>query len=306
MVGLVFQQELLAVEAVNDRFTADGFAEEAIASLECCFSHGVGEIFDQVGEGVSGIDLGDRYCTLPYFYYNKGASADSVVIDARFVTRAPEGLSAVESASVWMQYLTAYFPIVELTKAGPGTNILVTAATGTAGNAALEIGKMCGANMIATTRFGHNRQYLMASGANQVFVAGESDLKSAIDDFTGGAGIDVAFDPVGAGMIAQYSPVLAKGAVIYFYGTLDGNAPSLPIVDMFQANATFHPYSLFNYVEDPEMVARGTAFVYDALDQGKFEPRIDRVYPMEEYREAWKYLSKPRKTHGKVVIETGL
>jgi NADPH:quinone reductase-like Zn-dependent oxidoreductase len=263
-------------------------------------------IVDQIGEGVSGIELGDRYCTLPHFYGNRGASAESVVVDARYVTKAPVGLSAVESASVWMQYMTAYFPIVELIRAAPGTNILVTAATGTAGNAALEIGKMCGANMIATTRFGYNLEYLKASGANHVFVSGEGDLKSAIDNYTGGAGIDAAFDPIGAGMIAQYSPALAKGATIFFYGTLDGNAPQLPIVDMFQANATFHPYSLFNYVEDPEMVAHGTAFVYDALDQGKISARIDRVYPMEEYREAWKYLSKPRKNHGKVVIETGL
>ncbi|MFV2035920.1 MAG: zinc-binding dehydrogenase, partial [Halocynthiibacter sp.] len=263
-------------------------------------------IVDQIGEGVEGIALGERYCTLPHFYYNKGASAESVVVDARYVTKAPKGLSAVESASVWMQYLTAYFPIVELSHAGPGTNILVTAATGTAGNAALELGKLCGANMIATTRFGYNRDYLLASGANHVFISGVSDLKSAIDDYTDGAGIDAAFDPIGAGMIAQYSPALAKGAVIYFYGTLDGNAPQLPIVDMFQANATFHPYSLFNYVEDPVMLARGTAFVYDALDQGKIAPRIDRVYPMQDYRKAWEYLRKPRKTHGKVVIESGL
>ena len=65
-------------------------------------------------------------------------------------------------------------------------------------------------------------------------------------------------------MIRQYSPALARDARIFFYGTLDGNFPELPIVDMFQANAVFHPYSLFNYVEDLDMQAKGTAFVYDA------------------------------------------
>ena len=92
----------------------------------------------------------------------------------------------------------------------------------------------------------------------------------------------------------------------FFYGALDGVFPQLPIVDMFQANATFHPYSLFNYVEDPQMQTKGTAFVYNALEDGKLAPNIDRVYPMEEYREAWEYLSQPRTKHGKVVIETGL
>jgi NADPH:quinone reductase-like Zn-dependent oxidoreductase len=68
----------------------------------------------------------------------------------------------------------------------------------------------------------------------------------------------------------------------------------------------FHPYSLFNYVEKPEMCEKGKAFVYEMLASGKLAPRIDRVYPMEEYRQAFEYLSKPRENHGKVVIETGL
>ena len=263
-------------------------------------------IVDEIGEGVSGIELGARYCTLPYFYFNKGASADFVTIDARYVTPAPKNLSAVESASVWMQFMTAYYPIVELCKAAPGKHILATAATSTAGNAALNIGSIFGANMIATTRFKKNIDYLHESGASHVIVSENNEIAEKLRQMTDGHGIDAAFDPVGAGMINQYSPALARDATIFFYGTLDGVFPKLPIVDMFQANATFHPYSLFNYVEDSRMQAKGTAFVYKALEDGKLTPNIDRVYPMEDYREAWEYLSQPRTKHGKVVIETGL
>ncbi len=263
-------------------------------------------IVDEIGDGVTGIELGKRYCTLPYFYFNKGASADFVTIDARYVTPAPNNLSAVESASVWMQFMTAYYPIVELCKAAPGKHILATAATGTAGNAALNIGANFGANMIATTRFKENRDYLLESGASHVIVSDDKELAATLRQITDGHGIDAAFDPVGESMIARYSPALARDATIFFYGTLDGVFPQLPIVDMFQANATFHPYSLFNYVEDPVMQAKGTAFVYKALEEGKITPNIDRVYPMEKYRDAWEYLSQPRTKHGKVVIETGL
>ena len=263
-------------------------------------------IVDEIGDGVTGIEIGARYCTLPYFYFNNGASADFVTIDARYVTPAPKKLSAVESASVWMQFMTAYYPIVELCKAAPGKHILATAATGTAGNAALNIGAMFGANVIATTRFEENRDYLLASGASHVIVPGNNDLAAILWQMTDGHGIDAVFDPVGASMIARYSPALARDATIFFYGTLDGAFPQLPIVDMFQANATFHPYSLFNYVEDPRMQTQGTTFVYNALEDGKLAPNIDRVYPMEGYREAWEYLNQPRTNHGKVVIETGL
>ncbi len=263
-------------------------------------------IVEEIGEGVSGIEMGARYCTLPYFYFNKGASADYVTIDARYVTPAPKNLSAVESASVWMQFMTAYYPLVELCKAGPEKHILATAGTSTAGNAALNIGALFGANMITTTRFEENRDYLIKSGASNVIVSTSDDMAATLHKMTDGHGIDAAFDPVGAGMITQYSPALARDATIFFYGTLDGVFPQLPIVDMFQANATFHPYSLFNYVEDPKMQARGTAFVYKALEDGKLKPNIDRVYPMEKYREAWEYLRQPRTKHGKVLIETGL
>lgn len=264
-------------------------------------------IVDAIGPDVTGIELGERLCTLPYFYYNRGASAESVIIEPRYVTKAPPGLSVVECASIWMQYMTAYFPVVELAKAGPGTTILVTAATSTAGKAALEIGRLCGATMIGTTRFEYNRKYLLEAGADHVIVVDDStNLAEKLREITNGKGINAAFDPVGAGMIARYSPALARDARIFFYGTLDGKFPMLPIVDMFQANAVFHPYSLFNYVENAEMCERGKAFVYKALASGDIAPSIDRVFPMEAYKEAWDYLRSPRTSHGKVVVTTGL
>lgn len=264
-------------------------------------------IVDQIGDGVKNIELGKRYCTLPYFYYNKGASADYVTIDSRYVTPAPENLTAVESASVWMQFMTAYYPIVELSKASPEKNILVTAGTSTAGNAALNIGKMFGANMITTTRFEKNRNYLLNSGANHVIVTNdELDIGKLLKDITKDTGIHSAFDCVGEGMISRYSLALARDAKIFFYGTLDGIFPQLPIVDMFQANATFHPYSLFNYVENTHLKKKGINFVYNELKKGSIIPNVDRVYSMEEYREAWDYLKNPRENHGKVVVKTGL
>ena len=64
--------------------------------------------------------MGQRYCTLPYFYDNAGTSADFAVVDARYITPAPEGPSAVEATSVWMQYMTASYPVIDISKAGPG------------------------------------------------------------------------------------------------------------------------------------------------------------------------------------------
>jgi NADPH:quinone reductase len=263
-------------------------------------------VIDAIGPGVEAFALGERVSTLPYFYFNRGASTESLVIDARYVAKAPPNLSAVECASIWMQYMTAYFPFAEISRVGPGSHVLVTAATSTAGSASLEIGRILGATMIRTTRFEENADYLRNMGADHVIVASGCDLAGRIREITGGKGVDMVFDPVGAGLIAQYSPALARHSRIYFYGTLDTVSPALPLVDMFQKNAVFHPYSVFNYIESLEMCAKGKAFIYDMLKEGRIRPQIDRVYPMEKYVEAFDYLSQPRKTHGKVVIETGL
>lgn len=263
-------------------------------------------IVDQVGSGVTGIEVGERMCTLPYFYYQRGVSGESVVIDQRYATPAPAGLTAVESASIWMQYMTAYFPIAEESQAGPGVTILATAATATAGTAALRIGRRCGATMIATTRSEHNREYLTAAGADHVFVDDGGDLAAFIADVTDGHGVDAVFDPVGASMIDRYAPALAKDAQVHWYGLLDGQMPVLPVMELLVVNATFHPYSLFNYVMDPARNERGKAFVYEALADGSIGPNIDRVFPMEGFREACDYMRSARSSHGKVVIETGL
>jgi len=265
-------------------------------------------IVDAVGPDVDGIEVGERYCTLPHFYDNRGASGESLIVKARYVTKAPAGLSAVESASILMQYLTAYYPVVELAKAGPGRVILVTAATSTAGTAALQIGRLFDATMIGTTRYEYNEPYLKDAGADHVIVTGSSyeGFDQKLKELTDGHGIDAAYDAIGGGMMSHYVGALAKDARIFFYGMLDSTFPDIPYAALFQSNALFQAYSVFNYLEDDEMCAKGIAWLNNALAAGDLSPKIDRVYPLEEYVEACRYMKEPRRSHGKVVIETGI
>lgn len=261
-------------------------------------------IVEAVGTGVTGIEIGERYCTLPYFYDRRGASADTMLIDQAYIAKAPDGLSAVEAASVWMQFMTAYFPIVEIAKAGPSTNLLIPAGTSTAGGAALQIARMLGAIAISTSRSEANRQYLLDQGATHVFIDEGGDIEGFLNDVTDGVGIHTAFDPVGDGFMERYGMAMAKGGKLLMYGGLTGVYQGLPFLPMVQRNLWFHLYSLFNYVEDAEARERGKAFVYDALSSGALRPAIDKVFPMERYIDAWRYMKGDRDSHGKVVVET--
>lgn len=259
---------------------------------------------DAVGDAVTGIEPGMRMCTLPHFYGHRGASAETLVVDRRYLTPAPEGLSPIECAAVWMQYLTAYYPLAEICPVGPGRHVLATAATSTTGSASLELGRRMGATMIGTTRSERNVPHLVEHGADHVIVTGDdADVAGRLREITGGRGVDLVFDAFGDGLIHRYAPALARDASILFYGMVDGAWPTLPFGDLFRANAVFKPYSVFNYVEDPEQRDRGVAAIRELLESGALRPRIDRVFPMEEYREAFDH-ARARDTHGKVVIAT--
>ena len=78
--------------------------------------------------------------------------------------------------------------------------------------------------------------------------------------------------------------------------------PQLPIVDMFRPMRPSTPIRSLTTSRTPRR-CRGLDFVYAALKAGQIA-QIDRVYPMEQYRDAWDYLSQPRESHGKVVVET--
>ena len=261
---------------------------------------------DAVGPGVTGIALGARLCTLPHFYGHRGASAETLVVDQRYLTPAPAGLSPVECAAVWMRYLTAYYPLAEVRPVGPGSIVLATAATSTTGSACLELGRRMGATMIGTTRSARNVPALKDLGADHVLVTGaddDLDLAASLHELTGGHGVDLVFDAFGDGLIHRYAPALARDAWVLFYGMVDGRWPTIPFGDMFRANAVFKPYSVFNYVADPQQRDRGVAAVRELLESGALRPRIDRVFPMEAYREAFDY-TRARDTYGKVVVVT--
>ncbi len=290
------------MDLMEDRYSYSFSAFPARIGMEAA------GIVDAVGPGVEGIAVGERYSTLPHFYDNRGASGESLIVSARYLTKAPSSLSAAESASIWMQFLTAYYPVVELAKAGPGCAILVSAATSTAGTAALQIGRMCGATMIGTTRYEYNRQYLMDAGADHVLItdATNEGLADELRALTDGKGINAAYDTMGGSLMSQYVGALAKDARIFFYGMLDATFPEIPYAALFQSNALFQAYSVFNYIENDAMCQKGIEWLNQSLTAGDLKPTVDRTFPMEHYKEACRYLREPRRTHGKVVIETGV
>jgi NADPH:quinone reductase-like Zn-dependent oxidoreductase len=103
----------------------------------------------------------------------------------------PKGLSAVQVTAIWQQYLTAYGPLVEYSDLGPGKTVLVTAATASVGHACIQLAKVQGAKVIATTRQPGKAARLLQTGADHVIVTSQQPLARIVLELTEGRGADV-------------------------------------------------------------------------------------------------------------------
>jgi len=165
-------------------------------------------IVDAVGKNVSPRLVGRRVCTIPYFYGDQGVNGEFAIVPERFVTEAPEGFSDAEASSAWMQYLTAYFPLVEMGGVGAGSTVLIIAATGSAGLAATEMSGLLGARSICTTRSAQNRTFLEKAGADEVIVTSQENLAGRLAEITQDQGVDLIYDPVGGSLMQEYAKAL--------------------------------------------------------------------------------------------------
>ncbi len=257
-----------------------------------------------VGPSVSSQLIGKRVSTIPHFYRDKGVNGEFAVVPEMYITDAPDNLSDVRACSVWMQYLTAYFPLVEFVELDSRSIVLITAATGSAGLAALEIAKILGVTTICTTRSEGNRSVLTKSGADHVIVTSTEDLADRLNELTGDAGVNLIYDPIGGKVMSAYAQALAQDAVIVLYGGLSKEQTVLPELEMTTKNAVLRPYSVMNYSANDDMRRRGIAFIYGALQRGVLNATVDRTFPLESYDAAFTYMKSSRTSHGKIVVTT--
>ncbi|MFF0520906.1 zinc-dependent alcohol dehydrogenase family protein [Actinomadura nitritigenes] len=290
--------------AVNrlDELTRSGASPVPIrlphARLGC---EGTG-IVDALGPGVDGLGVGDAVLitAVPDMTSN-GTYADYTVLPAARVVKRPAGLTPAKAAALWVAYSTAYGALVEKAKMQPGDNVLITAASGTVGLAAIQIANQIGAVPIAVTRHTAKRDELLAAGAAAVIATDQDDLAKTASLLTGGAGADVILDSVmGPGLADLAAAAKRFTGTLVTVGWLDPRPAPYP------SNAiTTHRYMSFEHTLDPAAVRRIAAFLFAGLRSGAVDPAVDRVFALEEIVEAHRYLESGRQAPGKIIVTTG-
>jgi len=258
------------------------------------------EVVGRIVGGAGGLPLGARVCSSchlgGYAEYALVARADAVEIDPAMPAGAALALRS--------NYLTSLYALRHGARLVAGETLLVHAAAGGVGSAAVQIGKLFGARVIAAAGGAFKLGACRDNGADEAIDYSDPNWVEEIRRLAP-KGVDVIYDPVGGEIGAQSLRCLAYGARYLVIGFAGGALTQLPANRLLLHNASAIGI-LWGEVRkrDAALAARLTAEVYACYRQGQLVPPAGPVYPFEQAREALAAL-EGRSTVGKVVLRIG-
>ena len=249
------------------------------------------------GSGVEGLATGDPVIitAVPDMDVN-GTYAEYTTLPAARVVKRPADLDVHGAAALWVTYSTAYGGLVEKAGMRPGDRVLITAASGGVGLAAIQIANQIGAVPIAASRHAGKRSDLLAAGAAAVVVTDEEDVVEGVRRHTDGIGADIVLDSVLGPGLPELARAAKPGGTLVTVGMLDPRPAPYPT-----APITLHRYMSFEHTLDPVVVRRMAAFLAAGLRTGALRPVVDRVFGLDDIVEAHRYLEQGER-FGKIVV----
>ena len=267
--------------------------------LEPPFTPGMdtaGEI-DALGAGVTGFDIGDAVVAGMRF----GGLSQFVCVSAEGLRKKPNSMSFAEAASYQVAYLTAYVALVRRGNLQPGETLLVHGASGGVGMAAVDIGKLLGATVIATGGSDEKLARVKAHGADHL-INTEGGFREEVKALTQGRGADVIYDPVGGDVFDESIRCINFDGRLLVIGFTSGRIASLssnmPLIKGFSVvGVRAGEYGR----KFPEKGEENLNTIWQWAEAGKTRPYIHAELPLSETLEGFHMLEN-RQVIGKLVI----
>jgi NADPH2:quinone reductase len=261
---------------------------------------------ESVGPGVSQFKPGDRVMASP----GHGAFAEIVVTAADGIYAVPHGMSLPEAAGFPIAYGTSYLALVEQARLQPGEILLVHGAAGGVGLTAVEIGKVLGAQVIATAGGPEKCAIARAHGAERTIDYKSEDVRDRVKalaaELSGGAksGVDVVYDPVGGEMFDASLRAVSWNARILVVGFAGGGVPQIPANILLVKNVAALGFYFGSWRQRrPDIVARGFAALNQMYAAGRLKPLVSQCFDLGDFRAGLQLISD-RRSSGKVVLLT--
>lgn len=250
-------------------------------------------------EGVEGFAVGDRVMTMCF-----GGYAEYTAVDHRIVVKVPERLNWQEAAAVPVAYMTEHDALVTNARVQAGESVLVNAASSGVGVAALQLAKLFNAKpIIGVSGDSAKLEKLKPLGMDHGINYRTENFADAALKLTGGKGVDIILDHVGASQFQDNLRCLALKGRLVSIGRLSGNNSeiNLDFLAMRRLQLIGVTFRTRTMEERAEIARRFTADVLPALADGRLKPVIDKVFPLKDALAAQNYLAS-NALLGKIVL----
>lgn len=250
-----------------------------------------------VGAGVEGLKEGDRV-----LYGAGGAYADEVAANAGKVVKLPDGVPTEIAATLVTKATTAQYLLFDTFPVKAGDTILVHAAAGGTGSLLVQWGTALGARVIALAGSPEKVAEAKAHGAAHAFNSREDGWAQKVREATGGRGVDVVYDGVGAATFEASLDTLRPRGLMVSFGNASGPVTGVSL-SMLQTRGSLYVTRPTGaaYVGTPEAFRRSIGMVFDALAAGQIRPRINQRFKLADVQAAHRAL-EARETTGASII----
>ncbi|HEY1542270.1 MAG TPA: NADPH:quinone oxidoreductase family protein [Xanthobacteraceae bacterium] len=256
-----------------------------------------GEV-ESVGPGVTTLRPGDRVAA----NIGYGAAREKVAVAADRLARVPDGLDLERAAGLIVTYGTTLYALRERAQLVAGETLAVLGAAGGVGIAAVEIGKLLGARVIACASSAEKLAFAQRHGADATVNYADEDLKDALRRVTGGTGPDVIYDPVGGRATESALRAIAWGGRFLVVGFAAGDIPKLPLNLVLLKGCDVRGVFWGAWTQRDRAGDRAnTEQILQWCADGKLRAHVHQAFPLDQIAQALHTLAD-RKAMGKVIL----
>lgn len=253
-----------------------------------------------LGPGCSRRRVGDRVMAL----VGGGAYATLAAVSEATTMSVPAELNWPQAAAIPEAFLTAYLNLFDLGHLVRGETVLVQAGASGVGSAAIQLGRETGATVLATALGDAKLELCRALGASRAIDRQHEDFAAVALEATGGDGVHLVVDFVGAPYWANNLKSLRRGGRLLLVGFLGGSAGHLDLGSVMRKSLIVRGTTLrgMPHLDKASLVERCAAFLLPRLADGRLRAVVDRTYPLADAEAAHRFMAANRNL-GKLVLE---
>src|SRR5687768_12645793 len=289
-VGLNFKDVMITMGLLPDEALEGGYTGKALG-MECSGT------ITAVGRDVAGLEVGDAVMTAA-----PGALRTNLTVNAQFVVRKPDHIGFEEAATIPITFLTAYYSLHYLGRIQARDRVLIHAAAGGVGLAAIQLAQRAGAEVFATAGTPAKRDLLRALGVRYVMDSRSLAFANEVMEFTGGQGVDIVLNSLSGEAIPKSLSILSAYGRFIEIGKRDIYENSKLGLRPFRNNLSLFAVDLDKLcAQRPELVQTFLHNVMQAFEDGSLHALPHRVFSVSDIVSAFRYMAQAKHT-GKVVV----